>query len=278
MGSRFHFSLHLKMEGKMESRTHEAAVKGERAAVVRHQDNLKMEGKMESRTHQAVSKGERAVVKRQTDNLKMEGSMEGLVSTAQSASKAIQKVNFNSGKAAAKARNAASSIVVGDDMASTAKAIEQHVAKRQSSATMATATSTAKASMTSAMSATSLSASSTKAAATSKQTKSSGVASTVVQSDGQEAAIQAVNTEKFASSLRESAGVQIGVQKDLSVIDAHRRQSMQQQQSHGHQGSHHHTQTNSGNFFGGQQAAESSRNWSNSAHAESRQMAAQQQP
>jgi hypothetical protein len=133
-----------------------------------------------------------------------------------------------------------SSIVVGDDMASTTKAVEQHEAKRQSTATMATASSTAKASMTSATSATSLSASSIKAAATSKQTKSSGVASTVVQSDGQEAAIQAVTTDKFASSLRESAGVQIGVQKDLSVIDAHRRQSMQQQQSHGHQGSHHH--------------------------------------
>ena len=68
-----------------------------------------------------------------------------------------------------------------------------------------------------------------------KQTKGSGVASTVVQSTDQEAAIKAVNTDKFASSLRESAGVQIGVQKDLSVIDAHRRQSQQ-----------HHAQTLSG--------------------------------
>merc|ERR1712223_503117 len=157
--------------------------------------------------------GERADVKRRTDNLKMEGSMEGLVSEAKHASKAIQKVNFNSGKAAAKARNATSSIVVGDDITSTTKAIEQHEAKRKSSAS---STTTVKAASATAASATSLQL---------KQTKGSGVASTVVQSTDQEAAIQAVNTDKFASSLRESAGVQIGVQKDLSVIDAHRRQS-----------------------------------------------------
>merc|ERR1711860_424690 len=58
-----------------------------------------------------------------------------------------------------------------------------------------------------------------------KQSKSTGVASTVVQSKDQSAAISAVNTDKFASSLRESSGVQIGTQKDVSVIDAHRRQS-----------------------------------------------------
>merc|ERR1712223_1132955 len=204
--------------------------------------------------------GERADVKRRTDNLKMEGSMEGLVSEAKHASKAIQKVNFNSGKAAAKARNAASSIVVGDDITSTTKAIEQHEAKRQSSASATCTSSSSVKAAAATTSATSLSAS-----AVSKQTKSSGVASTVVQSTDQEAAIQAVNTDKFASSLRESAGVQIGVQKDLSVIDAHRRQSMQQSQQH--------AQTSS-NFFGGQ-AAESPR-WSNSAHAESRQYAQQQ--
>ena len=73
-----------------------AVLVGERAAVVKHQDNLKMEGKMESRTTAAVVKGERAEVKRRTDNLKMEGSMQGLVSEAKNASQAIQKVNFKS--------------------------------------------------------------------------------------------------------------------------------------------------------------------------------------
>jgi len=125
-------------------------------------------------------------------------------------------------------------------------------------------------------------ASATVASATSlqqKQTKGSGVASTVVQSTDQEAAIKAVNTDKFASSLRESAGVQIGVQKDLSVIDAHRRQS---QQHHAQTLSgHHHSQTHSSNYFGGgsesrSHSANASQKWSNSAHTESRQMAQQQ--
>merc|ERR1711935_592289 len=98
----------------------------------KHQDNLKMEGKMESRTTAAVVKGERAEFKRHTDNLKMEGSMQGLVSEAKNASQAIQKVNFAGGKAAAKARHAASSIVVGDDITSITTAIKQHEAKRKS--------------------------------------------------------------------------------------------------------------------------------------------------
>ena len=104
--------------------------------------------------------------------------------------------------------------------------LEQHEAKRKSSASSST---TVKAASATVASATSLQ---------QKQTKGSGVASTVVQSTDQEAAIKAVNTDKFASSLRESAGVQIGVQKDLSVIDAHRRQSQQ-----------HHAQTLSGKLI-----------------------------
>merc|ERR1712150_369886 len=110
-----------------------------------------------------------------------------------------------------------------------------------------------------------------------------GVASTVIQSKDQEATIKAVNTDKFASSLRESAGVQIGVQKDLSVIDAHRRQSstnaammagssnigggyQQQQQSY---------VTN--NIYGG---AGDVQRWSSSAHSDRSQhqhFSAQQQ-
>ena len=221
-------SDNLKIEGSHQmQRESNAVLVGERAAVVKHQDNLKMEGKMESRTTAAVVKGERAEFKRHTDNLKMEGSMHGMVSEAKNASQAIQKVNFAGGKAAAKARNAASSIVVGDDITSTTTAIKQHEAKRKSSAT--STSTTVKTASAAAASATSLQL---------KQTKGSGVASTVVQSTDQEAAIQAVNTDKFASSLRESAGVQIGVQKDLSVIDAHRRQSQQ-----------HHAQTLSGKLW-----------------------------
>ena len=119
-------SDNLKIEGSHQmKRESNAVLVGERAAVVKHQDNLKMEGKMESRTQAAVVKGERAEVKRHTDNLKMEGSMQGLVSEAKNTSQAIQKVNF--GKAAAKARNTTSSIVVGDDISSTTKAIGKSI-------------------------------------------------------------------------------------------------------------------------------------------------------
>merc|ERR1711988_431957 len=205
--------------------------------------------------------------KRRTDNLKMEGSMQGLVSEAKNASQAIQKVNF--GKAAAKARNATSSIVVGDDISSTTKAIEQHEAKRKSSASSST---TVKAASATVASATSLQ---------QKQTKGSGVASTVVQSTDQEATIKAVNTDKFASSLRESAGVQIGVQKDLSVIDAHRRQSSANAAmmagSSNIGGGYQQQSYLTNNIYGG--AGEVQR-WSSSAHSDTRQQqhfSAQQQ-
>jgi len=42
-----------------------------------------------------------------------------------------------------------------------------------------------------------------------QQTASEGVATTVVQSKSQEATISALNADKFASTLRESAGVQV---------------------------------------------------------------------
>jgi hypothetical protein len=185
-----------------------------------------------------------------------------LVSEAQSASKAIQKVNFNA-KSERNRRDAQSSIVIGDDVASTTRAIERHEASRQQKVTASmTASETRAASATVAT----------------KQNKSAGVASTVVQSTDQEAAIMAVNTDKFASSLRESAGVQIGVQKDLSVIDAHRRQSMIQSnyQQESRQAQHQsQLQQQQQNFYGGG-GGESYSRWSNSAHAEQRQYSAQQ--
>ena len=130
-----------------------------------------------------------------------------------------------------------SSIVIGDDASSTTKAIEQHEAKRQASSSSTTVRKT--------------SATSAKSTTVEKQSQSTGVASTVVQSKDQSAAISAVNTDKFASSLRESSGVQIGTQKDVSVIDAHRRQSQvnsyQQQQYQQQQ----QQQQYSNNMFGG---------------------------
>ena len=75
-----------------------------------------------------------------------------------------------------------------------------------------------------------------KASSRSQQQLSQGVAATVTQSSVGEAAtaISAVNTDKFASSLRESKEVASAsaavVGRDVSVVgDHHRRQSSQQQ-------------------------------------------------
>merc|ERR1719510_1758717 len=125
-----------------------------------------------------------------------------LVSEAHSAGKAIQKVNYNAKSKTANSsstrKDVQSSIVIGDDTSSTTRAIAEHQAKRASSA--GSSKQVAQASLSSST------------AAVSKQSKSTGVASTVIQSKDQEATIKAVNTDKFASSLRESAGVQIGGQ------------------------------------------------------------------
>ena len=61
------------MEGDFEGRRKVSGLaRGDRAAVVRHQDNLKMEGKFEGKqTEVAHARGERAVIKKQEDNLKL---------------------------------------------------------------------------------------------------------------------------------------------------------------------------------------------------------------
>ena len=76
--------------------------------------------------------------------------------------------------------------------------------------------------------------SSKSAAASSQVTRtnmSSALASTLVQSDKSTASLSAVNADKFASTLRESssAAASIGQQKEISVIDHHRKQSLQKQ-------------------------------------------------
>merc|ERR1719361_1085170 len=70
------------MEGEFMGKQRQEAtkmVRGERAAVVRHQDNLKMEGSFAGRKTETtkILKGERAEVQRHEDNLKMEGTFEG---------------------------------------------------------------------------------------------------------------------------------------------------------------------------------------------------------
>lgn len=222
----------LRMEGQFEGTK---AVTGyqaaERATVVKHADNLKMEGDFAKRQMQAVGKGERAIVAKHQDQLKVEGKME-FESSSQAAAKAINKVNFD---ARHSKRQVESSIVIGDDKVDS-KASRTTVQKIES-----------------------------KVQKDHNQNASAGVASTVVQSKSQEAAIAAVSKDNFVSSLRESSGVQIGVQKDLSAIEHHRRQSMynsKQIQQHQQQQQHYDT----------------TQRWSHSAqHQHQQQMMQQQQ-
>merc|ERR1719297_466164 len=73
--------------------------------------------------------------------------------------------------------------------------------------------------------------SSQQASSVSKSNQSSAIAGAIVQTGRDEASISAVNTDKFASSLRESSAVAIGQQKEMSVIEHHRKQSLQKQRN-----------------------------------------------
>ena len=67
----------LSLEGTHSMTKKDATVyKGERAAVVKHSDNLRVEGKFEGRAKEAsVKRGERMSVVKHKDNLKMEGKI-----------------------------------------------------------------------------------------------------------------------------------------------------------------------------------------------------------
>merc|ERR1719219_3318931 len=62
-----------------------------------------------------------------------------------------------------------------------------------------------------------------------KSNMSAGIKDSIHQSGKEEASISAVNRDKFVSSLRESKGVILGHQKEMSVIENHRKQSLQKQ-------------------------------------------------
>jgi len=143
------------------------------------------------------------------------------------------------------------------------------------------------------------------AAARSKQITSTGVSSTIAQSEGQEANISAVKKDQFASSLRESsasANQKFGQQKDMAVIEQHQqrrqssahaamqstqKQSWQQQQSSRatHEvstyGGYDHRSSGAMDYmYGSSNGAASNsdyKRWSSSAHAESRSSQQQQQ-
>merc|ERR1719419_308282 len=286
-------NLHMS-SGEFHKREVAAAVVGERASVKRHADNLHLEkGEFSGRqTAAAVAKGERAKVVKHEDNLRMEGSFQGVTSESMSAQKAITKVSYN--KAANQYRkDAQSSIVVGQDMSSTDKAVAKKVEERNRAVTSTAATVTE----TRAES----------AAARSKQITSKGVTSTVVEGASQEVQLQAAKADKFASSLRETSAAAVAQHREstreMAVIEQHQRkqsaQQTQQQQQYSRQQQQHQHQhqsysqqhrsydsNNSNNLMAsdymyGQSAGMASSNshsagaanyqrWSNSAHSEHR--------
>ena len=62
-----------------------------------------------------------------------------------------------------------------------------------------------------------------------KSNLSSGISSAINQTGKEVADISAISKDKFVSSLRESNGVNIAQTKEMSVIDHHRKQSLQNQ-------------------------------------------------
>lgn len=141
----------------------------------------------------------------------MEGSFEGRVQ-ASSATQVSQSSTSKSSRQRLNTREK-SSIMMGDDSheASTSKLHSTSKASRESR--------------------TSSLASSQQTSSVTKSNQSSAIAGAIVQTGKDEASISAVNTDKFASSLRESSAVAIGQQKEMSVIENHRKQSLQKQRN-----------------------------------------------
>lgn len=238
----------LKMEGEFLGKSAEKStyLKGERMAVVKHSDNLKIEGKMEQRktenTHMAVA--EKVGEIKRTGAVRVEGEVEGR-KTETSSSSHKQEMISSVQRKQQKRQEQSSNIVIGETAAissnSTAAISSSSTAAAAVSSSATSAISRSKTSATAGISKETAGISketlvSSKGVVSNKVNQSTAVASAIVQSKSESASITAVNTDKFASSLRESSAVQIGVQKDMSVIDNHRKQSLH------HQGSRRQTQ------------------------------------
>ena len=260
----------LKVEGRMENRSslNQTFIldKAEKAAVVKHQDNLRLEGSMNMKRQEAtVMKGERFGIVRREDNLKMEGSFEGRVKEA-SSSRRMSSASTGSRRGETRDK---SNICIGDDssVASTsrvnASSKVESLASAQGASTSRSHQSAVQASSTSQQSAVHAASSSSKtqvqmtstsqqaakssvqASSTVQESRSgvksssqstrtnvsSAVAGALVQSKEVSSSITAVNTDKFASSLRESSSQAVGQQKEISVIEHHRKQSLQKQRN-----------------------------------------------
>ena len=153
---------------------------------------------MESRAVKAKAiAAEKAKQIKHDDNLKIEGSMEGMQR------RGTITLSSNKETSAKKEDN----LTVNGSFAARTQSSNGH--KDQS-----TYSSTSNLSQTSAV----------------KSQQSSGISGAMHQTGKEEAAISAISKDKFMSSLRESSGVILGQQKELSVIDSHHRKQSQQRQ------------------------------------------------
>ena len=153
---------------------------------------------MESRAVKAKAiAAEKAKQIKHDDNLKIEGSMEGMQR------RGTITLSSNKETSAKKEDN----LTMNGSFATRTQSSNGH--KDQS-----TYSSTSNLSQTSAV----------------KSQQSSGISGAMHQTGKEEAAISAISKDKFMSSLRESSGVILGQQKELSVIDSHHRKQSQQRQ------------------------------------------------
>lgn len=162
-----------------------------------------------------ASRGERHNVVKRADNLKMEGEFEGKRLDSATTSRRVSNASSVSHRSGPRDK---SNILIGDDLsASTSKGSRSVTTKSKTTMSKHEQQSTQ---ITS------------EASIAAKANASSAFQSALVQNGQSKGNISAINTDKFASSLRESSASasQQHQQKEISVIEHHRKQSLQKQQ------------------------------------------------
>merc|ERR1719285_981192 len=211
------------------------ASRGERAGVIRRADNLKMEGTFEGRASDSASTSRRvsnaSTVSRRSDLRDKSNIVIGDDSTSSKlTSRAAAGMTKQTVAAAGITRQTAAAGMTKSTVA--AGVTKQTAAAGMTKSSVASASTTTK-QVTKSQKQSSVSSTKESSATTSRANASSGLQSALVQNDSTSTgSITAVNNDKFASSLRESnaASATAVHQKEMSVIEHHRKQSLQKAQ------------------------------------------------
>lgn len=196
------------------------------------QDTLKLEGKFAQREESRFNASERAEKVFHQDNLKLEGTFAGRDQSALSTEKRVNGKNINLGITLLTFLCSGQSQ---ESRAQHAKAVAASRAKQlqheNSSKTQETSETDFKRRGTITLSSSADKTESAQSSASIVKTSqvSSGITSAMQQTGTETASISAVSKDKFVSSLRESSGLNIGAQKEMSVIEQHRKSSLQKQ-------------------------------------------------